>query len=309
MIIDMHRHPVTREWFSDDFWKGFARMIVPALKASGVPANVETVIEKIFPKFYDIEGQRHLAQMEIAGIDATVMFLFDVGLFVGEPKVSIEDQNRVVFQMSQTYPEKIIPFATTDPRRTNAQELVKKCFEDYGAKGLKLHPGAGFNPETKEVLQLVESIASYSYPVVIHTGASVPPTSSRYCNPIYLDAMLLEFPDVPVIAAHMGHAYHDELFSLARYRPNLYTDISAWQMIARFRYDDFANTIRKAVDTMGADRILFGTDNPYFWRVVPESDYVGMVKNLSSEGPENRRLNDEDIGKILGGNAKRLLGL
>jgi predicted TIM-barrel fold metal-dependent hydrolase len=270
---------------------------------------METVFDQAFPLLYDVEGEKHLFQMEQAGIDMSAMFLFDVDLLVGEAEVNIEDRNMAVFEMARRFPDKIIPFVTVDPRRPGSKDFVKMCREEHGAKGLKLHPGAGFSPESWEVLDLVESIADYSMPVVVHTGESVPPTSSRYSNPVYLDKMLLEFPDAPVIAAHMGNGMHAQLFGLARYRPNLFTDLSAWQTTARFQYQEFARIVRSAIDHMGPDRILFGTDSPFFWPVVPEADYVSMIKRLSSDEAGGARLTEEEVEKILGLNARRLFGL
>lgn len=64
--------------------------------------------------------------------------------------------------------------------------------------------------------------------------------------------------------AHMSYGYWPQLFSLAWQRPNLYTEISAWQTIAAHNYDNFARTMRQAVNTLGPERALFGTEVPTF---------------------------------------------
>jgi hypothetical protein len=247
--------------------------------------------------------------MEEAGIDMTVIFPFDTGLMVGEPKVPIEEQNKAVLDMAKRFPKKIIPFVTMDPRRPKAKDFIKKAFEEWGARGLKLHPGGGFNPEGKETLSLVEAVAKYKVPVLIHTGPSVPPTSSKYCDPMYLDEMLLHFPEVNVIAAHMAYGYRDILFSLGLNRPNLYTDLAAWQTTARDHYHDFAEAVSHAVAHFGPERVLFGTDNPYLWPVLPEPKYVEAIKELSTKPVEHLRVAEKDVNMILGENAQRLLRL
>ena len=309
MIIDIHRHPVAREWFSEKHWRGFAGMVQSILKGMGMPATIESVLTDFLPMHFDTEGEKHLEQMEAAGIQKTVMFLFDVGLFVGEPEVPIEEQNKAVFKMARKYPDQIIPFAQIDPRRPGAVEFVKKCVEKWGAKGLKLHPSAGFNPEESHTLDLIEAIADYGIPVITHTGASIPPTSSKYCDPIYLDEMLLKFPEVNVIAAHMAYGHRNQLFSLGWQRPNLYTDISAWQSTALSNYPKFARTIRDALDHFGTERVLFGTDSPYFWAIMPEKDYVQTIRELPNRCPEDIKFTENEVEMILGGNAKRLLNL
>lgn len=309
MIIDIHRHPLDKGYFSDNYWRGFARMALPILKRMGVEADIDMVINNIVPVYYDTTGEKHIAAMEEAGIDMTVLFAFDTGLMVGEPAVSIEEQNKAVFEVARRYPKKVIPFVTMDPRRKNAKDFVKKGFEEHGAKGLKLHPGAGFNPESKETLALVEIAARHAMPVLIHTGPSVPPTSSKYCDPMYLDEILLRFPEVNVIAAHMAYGYRDILFSLGMNRPNLFTDIAAWQTTARDRWHDFAETVKHAVAHFGPERVLFGTDNPYLWPVLTEPKYVEAVRDLAVKAPEHTRITEKDVQMILGENAKNLLKL
>jgi predicted TIM-barrel fold metal-dependent hydrolase len=92
-------------------------------------------------------------------------------------------------------------------------------------------------------------------------------------------------------------------------RPNLYTDISAWQTTARDRYDDFAEAVKGAVAHFGPERVLFGTDNPFLWPVLPEPAYVQLVRDLSTRPQERHRLTKEEVDMILGKNAARLLGL
>ena len=256
MIIDIHRHFVAKEWSSENFWKNYARMIQLITSRRGLSFSLEDIQAKIFPRYFDITGEKHLEQMEKAGIDKTVVFLFDTGLLTGEPEVCIEEQNKIIFQAAKKYPDKIIPFVHIDPRRRGAIKFVKKCVEEWGAKGLKLHPGAGFNPEESATLKLVESIADYGIPVITHTGPSIVPTSSRYCDPIYLDKILLSFPEVNVIAAHMAYGYRPQLCSFGWQRPNLYTDISVVQDMAKTDYSKFARTIREVVDSFRTRKSL-----------------------------------------------------
>ncbi|MBN2225372.1 MAG: amidohydrolase [Deltaproteobacteria bacterium] len=309
MIIDIHRHILDRGYFSDNYWRGFARMALPILRRMGVQADVDMIINDILPVYYDTTGEKHLAAMEEAGIDMTVLFAFDTGLMVGEPEIGIEQQNMAVFKIAARYPKKVIPFATMDPRRPNAGDFVKKSVQEWGARGLKLHPGSGFNPESRETLGLVEAVAGYGIPILFHTGPSVPPTSSKYCDPMYLDGILLRFPEVNVIAAHMGYGYRDILFSLGINRPNLYTDIAAWQTTARDRRHDFNDAVGHAVAHFGPERVLFGTDNPYLWPVLPEPQYVQAVRDLAVTAPEQTRITQQDVQMILGDNAAGLLKL
>ena len=163
-----------------------------------------------------------------------------------------------------------------------------------------MHPGAGFNPEESATLKLIEAIADYGIPVITHTGPSIVPTSSRYGDPIYLDKMLLGFPEVNVIAAHMAYGYRSQLCSFGWQRPNLYTDISVAQDMAKTDYPKFARTIREVVDAFGPERVLFGTDSPYTWGVLSEKDFITAIKDLATKAPDDAKFTDSEIEMLLG---------
>jgi predicted TIM-barrel fold metal-dependent hydrolase len=110
MIIDIHRHFVAEDWFSENFWRNYARMIHQIILRRGSLFSREDIQTKVFPLYFDITGEKHLEQMEKAGIDKTVGFLFDTGLLTGEPEVCIEEQNKIIFKVAKKYQDKIIPF-------------------------------------------------------------------------------------------------------------------------------------------------------------------------------------------------------
>lgn len=309
MILDIHRHLAAKEWFSENFWNGFARVIQRVVMTTGRTLRLEAIHADILPMYFDTTGEKHLEQMNAAGIEKTAVFAFDTGLLTGEPQVPIEEQNRVIFDAAKNHPDRIIPFVHIDPRRPGALEFVKRSVEEWGARGLKLHPSAGFNPEESETLDLIESIADYGIPVITHTGPSIAPTSSRYCEPIYLDRMLLRFPEVNVIAAHMAYGYREQLCSLGWQRPNLYADISMSQGTARDDYARFARMIRDVVDAFGPEGVLFGTDSPYSWGILTEGDFVTATEELATKAPEDCRLTESEVEQLLGTNAERLLGI
>jgi uncharacterized protein len=308
-VIDIHRHWITGDWFSDYFWQNQARVIYQIVARMGLPFTFEEILTQLLPTLYDTDGEKHLARMDEAGIEKAVVFVMDFGLLTGEPNIPIEQQNEAVFASAQRYPDRIIPFVNIDPRRGGAIGFVKRAIEEWGAKGLKLHPGAGFNPEEKETLKLIASIADYGLPVIVHTGHSIAPTSSRYCDPIYLDNMLLKFPEINFIAAHVTNGYQEQLLSFGRQRPNLFTDISQTQDIAATDFPRFARIMRQAVDSLGPERVLFGTDAPLTWQSLPEIGFVTAIRNLTTEAPDDARLTESEVEMILGTNAIKLLNI
>jgi hypothetical protein len=70
MIVDIHRHLVDMGFFTEAYWKGFAKMALPILKRMGVDADIDTVIRDIFPVYFDPDGEKHVAAMEEGGLTA-----------------------------------------------------------------------------------------------------------------------------------------------------------------------------------------------------------------------------------------------
>lgn len=119
--------------------------------------------------------------------------------------------------------------------------------------------------------------------------------------------MLLQFPEVNVIAAHMAYGYRQQLCSFGWQRPNLYTEISLSQGIAKKDYPTFARTIREVVDAFGPERVLFGTDSPFTWGVLSEKKFVTAIKELATKAPDDSKFTEDEIELLLGINARKLL--
>ena len=107
MIVDIHRHLVDLGFNSETYWNSFARMALPILKRMGVDADIDMVVKDIFPVYFDPSGEKHIAAMDEAGIDKTVLLLFDTGLLLGEGEISIEDQNETVFNIAKKRAEEL----------------------------------------------------------------------------------------------------------------------------------------------------------------------------------------------------------
>ena len=311
MIIDAHCHLVDEKWLPRKWWEGVAKVAIPVLKKMGMAeVTVSQVIEQIMPGLYfDPTGEKQLAAMDEAGIDKAVILPLDYGLPIGEAPVPIEEVNETFADLQKRHPDRFIAFVSVDPRRPKAADLVKRALDDWGMRGLKLHPGSGFFPNGKETRRLLKKIADYKIPVICHTGAILQPLYSKGCDPLWLDELCADFPDQIVVAAHLGHGYGRELNHLGACKTNLWTDISDLQRRASHEFRYFCESLRGALDSFGPDRVLFGTDGPYLRPVLSDRDYVQLVKDLPSKAPEGISFTNEEVEAILGGNAARLYNL
>jgi len=308
MIIDVHFHLIIEDWLPEAWWNGVARIYVHGLKAMGIDMTSEAVRQTIFGSFWDPDGEALIREMDAAGIDKTVILpSVDWGIAMGEPKVSYEEQNKAYAEVQRRHPDRIIAFAGVDPRRPNAIKFVETAIKEWGLKGLKLHPGSGFYPNGRESYRLLKRVCELGVPVLCHTGQW--PLYDKYCDPVYLDDILVDFPNLTVIAAHLAEGWHNTLFAMATYKPNLATDFSRWQAAARNHYHYFCEHLRRALDCFGSDRVLFGTDGPYFRAIMTDKDWVQLIKDLPQKAPDGITFTQAEVEAMLGGNAARILGI
>jgi len=271
--------------------------------------TIEEAREKIVPRMFDPTGEITVRNLDQWGIDKAVVVAMDTGLMHGEGEIGIEGHNKAVAEAAGRFPDRLIPFLSVDPRRPGAIELVDRCVNDWGMKGLKCHPDTGWYPDDEAYYPYWEKVRELKLPVLTHTGPLDPPSINECVHPDRLDKLARDFPDVTFIAAHMGFRWYKELVKVAMKRPNIMTDIAAWQTAAHESYGKFAHVLRGIIDGMGADRVVFGTDAPSFSYLYPEEAWVAMVRDLPQKAPETDPFTTDEVEAILHGNAVRVLGL
>ena len=129
-------------------------------------------------------------------------------------------------------------------------------------------------------------------PVMLHTGSSVfRGTRMKYCDPLHLDDVAVDFPGLNLVMAHAGRGFwYDRAFFLSRLHPNVYLEVSGLPPAKLMTY--FPELPRLT------EKVLFGSDWPGMPRIRQNMEEIGRLP-LPAEGVEG----------ILGGNAARLLGL
>jgi len=247
--------------------------------------------------------------MEEAGIDFTCICAVDnADTELLTPDLA-QMQNQVVGQIAQQNPDKAMALAGVDPRRPEAPDMMKQCFEEFGMKGLKYHADYGFNPAGPESYKLLDIVQENGGILLTHTGPLGPPSRCKYAEPGLLADIGVDFPDLKVIAAHMGQMNWRPWAALATHQPNLYGDLAMWDAFAFGRYELFCRDLRDLIDYAGIEKVLFGTDNPVAGIVVSTKEWIQLIKDLPANAPDGITFTDEEVNAILGGNAARMLGL
>lgn len=315
MIINVHAHLVSKEMWSDIFWDYFANNFTKTL---GIPK--ETVIKNMLPQVWACNAENFVKVLDIAGIDKAVVTGVDWGMSaIGEAKWSVEEMNQWVAKQVDEYSDKLVALCSVDPRRGDrAVELLEKSVREWGMKGLKFHPTAGYYPDDPAYFPLYEKCIELDIPLFSHTAALITgPLESKYSDPIYLDSIAAKFPDLKIILLHFGGiSWTYKCVEIMCARPNVYTEISGHQMSAVGMPQSWLNNLKtflKIPPFMGAplkDRIMFGTDWPFIMSIMLDEAWVDWIKRIPEKGKEyGLKFTQRDIDKILGENAKKILKL
>lgn len=300
MIIDFHRHL----WSLAERYAS-ARDIAArgsVLKADvtspqdggGTPQRVKDIV----------------AEMETAGVDKSVLLLADYGLRLGEPEASIWEENKLAADVAKD-DEHFIAFCGVDPRRKDAAEIFEKALTEWGAKGLKLHPCAGYSPSDPACGPLYELAGQHGVPVAVHSGPMASPLLSEWANPINVDQAAADFPGTNFVILHSGErCWFPVALDMARWKPNIYLELSLWQIEYTEDQENFTRTVQRIRKAIGLERVVFGSDLPGIAKVMSLVDWVGVFRALPGAAARHGgRITEADVTNMLGGNAARLLGV
>lgn len=267
-IIDFHVHVGLKEHWED------------LVKEFGAAAQSE------FYKRYDemIVPEKFAAHLKRHNIVKAVI-LPEIN-----PKITGVVPNEYVFEFCQGI-DLFVPFCTINP---SLSEDPGKDFEKYvrmGAKGIKLYPSYSFfYPNDISLYPVYEAAQTYKLPVLVHTGSSIFRGSKiKYADPIHLDDVATDFPELPILLAHSGRGlWYDQAFFLSKLHPNLYLEISGLPPKNLLKYfPDLEKNI---------DKVVYGSD----W---PGIQTIGQ----NIEAIQNLPLVQESIEKILYSNASQIL--
>ncbi len=227
---------------------------------------------------------------------ACVVFTVDERLS-GRRQVSNDD----VLAFASANSDIAIPFVSVDP--TRGPEAIREARRLVGTglvRGLKLHPPMQqFFPNDRIAYPLYEVFAEARLPVIFHTGHSGIGTGMpggggirlKFGQPMPIDDVAVDFPDMPIIMAHPSFPWQDEAISVCLHKPTVYIDLSGWSP----KY--FSPTLVQYANSLLKTKVLFGSDYPW---ITPErwmSDF------------EKIGIKDEVRPLILKQNAARLFGL
>jgi predicted TIM-barrel fold metal-dependent hydrolase len=195
----------------------------------------------------------------------------------------------------------------------NTIKELEYWVKEKGAKIFKLYPPEDTYINDPEIWPFYEKAQELGIVLDIHTGFCwVPPGKSKYALPIQLDDVARDFPELKIVAFHMGYPYCDDLNMIAMGHPNIYVCLSLLVPWALSAPRKFAKIIGEALRWVGPDKIIWGTDYAGYGAQI-----AGAARGLREfQLPEDLQLQygyppitDDDRRKIFGENLAKLLGI
>jgi predicted TIM-barrel fold metal-dependent hydrolase len=216
--------------------------------------------------------------------------------------------NENLARVIQRHPDKFVGFAHHYPFTEDAAEKLRFAVTEYGFRGYKLLAPMLDRPiEDEAAYPVWEMCAELEIPVLIHFGIQGGGGGIAWhenINPLKLHNVAKDFPDVEFVVPHFGCAWIRETLQLCWACRNVSVDTCGSNQWVRWVDGDWTTKrlFRKYMETIGPERIIFGTDSSYFPRGF-------AIRYLQDQIRDCRELNmsHQHMQMIFAGNAARLL--
>ena len=270
-IIDVHLHA----WFEEDI----TMLLTPQTSA--------TLNQQVF--------KDTLAQMDELGINQGVL----------------SGPNNVTVEWCKRAPNRFIPAWIADPNPSDPEEEAARFMDavenqGFRALGELIMPYVGIALNDDRFFPLYRICQERQLPVFFHTGLNGPDyyrwgvSAFRVSlgNPLLLEDVAAAFPDLKIVMCHMSYPYTEQATYMLYAHSNIYMDVGVVNWI--LGRAGFHRLLKQVVETVGSDKILFGSDQMSAPHMIPTA--VSAIQEASF-------LSEDDKRKILGENARKLLGI
>lgn len=259
--------------------------------------------EEKMPAFFKIDADTHISplnepvsfrveslieEMDRSGIDKSVVWI--------QPPYmrEIDSSLDYIYESVQKYRGRLIGFGWANPHlgMEKSKEHIRKSLVDYQLYGVKLNGAqdSHYIDDEKTAFPLIEEIAKYGGALCLHVGVD----AYDFTHPFRVAKVARRYPEMPILLAHMGGVGAPDVSSacveVAQECGNVFLIGS---QIGYF-------PVLKAIKTLGASRVCYGSDMPYNSMRACFAAYQALLKDEVSE---------EDAQLVLGGNIQNLFGL
>ena len=224
-----------------------------------------------------------VARMDEAGIDKMLISAWQA------PRLDLIRNEEVAEFVAQA-PERLVGIGSVDiSRPVQAVAEIRRCVRDGGFRGIRVLPWLCEAPPTdRRFYPIYLACVEEGVPFCTQIGHTGPLMPSEVGRPIYLDQVALDFPELVIVAGHIGYPWTEEAVAVATKHENVYIDTSAY---TSKRYPP---ELIRYLRGHGQKKVLFGTNYPM---LTPAQALAGL---------DALELSDEARADFLGGNAQRV---
>ena len=227
---------------------------------------------------------------------AAVVFTVDAESALGHPPVPSEE----VAEACARHADVLIPFGSVDPwRGAAAVRQARRLAERYGVRGFKFHPSLqAFHPNDRMAYPLYEALQELGMVALFHSGQTGIGAGVRggggvrlaYSNPMALDDVAADFPDLRIVIAHPSFPWQDEALAVATHKPLVHIDLSGWAP----KY--FPPLLVRYAGTLLRHKVLFGSDFP----VLTPDRWLAEFAELDIASQARPLILKENAARLLG---------
>lgn len=236
---------------------------------------------------------RFIRLMDQGGISRTVVFANDM---------PGETTNECVAALVKKHPRRIYGTAEINIADRSVRKHMREHVRKDHMCGFKLFPSRCLcYPDDKRMFPIYKTAVELDVPIVVHAGR-VPPDFAgyglnKYAQPIGLDEVAARFPELRLVVSHSGNPLFEQTLMIGR-RPNVFIEMTG---TGTWKLDDgYQNRL---YTLYGSDRVICGGPLHGHEGAVPRHAEA-VLADL-----RRRKLSEEDIAKIVGGNAVKVFKL
>ncbi len=246
-------------------------------------------------------ASRWLAEMNRYGIQRAALI------------ASMHGDEGSVAAAGSAHPDRFAGYFMLDPLQTDAGDRMKSATENPGLHGVCLFPAMHkFHVTDERLLPIFQLASEHALIVFIHCGAlSVGVRKKlglssdfdmRFSNPLDVHPLALRFPQIRFVMPHFGAGLFREALMTADLCPNVFLDTSSSNRWMLYEGLNLRTVFGRAIDLLGTDRLLFGSDSSFFPRGWHSAIFEQQATALYELG-----LNQEQATQIFSGNLERIL--
>ncbi len=320
LTIDSHAHI----WGEGFVPPAFFAAAAEGWAAKDASRRPEMIMPKLLSGIVDPDGDDFIANMDRAGIDASIIMMIDVGqpVFGEEPETPLEAQIEYYAELQRRHKGRLFCNVSVDAARPHHLDLTRMALRQHGLRGIGEITPDGFSAADESIRPMLKLAADEGVPVQIHTRAGVwtdfagrDLSESNPVHPVHVARLARELPELKIILCHAGFPHWWQVAAeVVADLPNCVLDISNWNETLHGNEAEMVARLATWRGIVGAERLLFASDQASGKRFTGERSHLKGWADFIRDLPDNGarygyRFSAEEAEAIMGLNAARFYGI